>query len=88
MKFYFKHRKLINSQVNRFIKINVDVEVFLFTTSVSVTNQFWLISHRKFSFLNYPSLTKATQPDYGVIKLIIVFKISVSWFLFRRKNNW
>ena len=38
----FKNRKLINSQVNWFIRINVNVEVFSFfsTTAVSVTDQF------------------------------------------------
>ena len=48
----FKNRKLINSQVNWFIRINVNVEVFSFfsTTAVSVTDQFWLISCRKFLF--------------------------------------
>ena len=53
LKFDFKNRKLINLQVNRFIKINVNVEVFFFlSTTVSVTNQFWLISRRKFPFFN------------------------------------
>ena len=48
LKFYFENRKLINGQVNWFIKTNVSVEVFLFffTTTVSVTDQFWLISGR------------------------------------------
>ena len=41
-KFYFKNRKLINGQVNWFIKISANVEVFFFffTTTVSVTDQF------------------------------------------------
>ena len=88
LKFYFKNRKLINGQVNWFIKINVNVEVFFFTTTVSVTDQFWLISHRKFPFFNYTSLPNATEPDFSIINLIIFFKISVIWFLIRRKNNW
>ena len=46
LKFCFKNRKLINGPVNWFIKITVKVEVFFFffTTTVSVTDQFWLIS--------------------------------------------
>ena len=41
LKLYFKNRKLINGQVNWFIKINFNVEVFFFfTTAVSVTDQF------------------------------------------------
>ena len=41
-KFYFKNRKLINGQVNWFIKINVNVPVFLFflTIAVGITDQF------------------------------------------------
>ena len=46
LKFYFKNRNLINGQVNWFIKINVNGEVFFFTSSASVTDQFWLISHQ------------------------------------------
>ena len=73
------------------IKVNVNVEVFFFTTTVSITDQFWLISRSKFPFfpfLNYPSLPSATQLDYGIINLIFFLKISVIWFLFRRKSNW
>ena len=41
LKFYFKKRKLINGQVNWFIKINLNVKVFFFfTTTVSVTDKF------------------------------------------------
>ena len=48
MKLYFKRRKLFNVQFNWFIKINVNVEViFFFTTTASVTDQFWLISRRE-----------------------------------------
>ena len=64
------------------------MEVFFFTTTVSVTDQLWLISRRRCPFFNYPSLPNATQPGYGIINLIFFFKISVIWFLFRRKNNW
>ena len=46
VRFYFKNRKLVNSQVNWFIKIKVNAKVFFFTSTVSVTDQFWLISHR------------------------------------------
>ena len=62
LKFYFKNRKLINGHVNWFIKINVNVEVFFlfFTTTVSVTNQFWLISHR-FDWTNLPYPKPLTQ---------------------------
>ena len=46
-KFYFKNRKLMNGQVNLLLKINVNVEVFFFTTTfVSATDQFWLINDR------------------------------------------
>ena len=42
---YFKNRKLVNGQVNWFVKINASVDVFFFfTANVSVTDQFWLIS--------------------------------------------
>ena len=55
-------------------KINVNVEVLLlFTTTVSVAEQIWLISRRKFPFFNYSSLSNATQPDYGITNLIIFF---------------
>ena len=58
----------MNGQVNWFIKININVEVFFFfTTTVSVPDQFWLISRRKFPFFNYPSLPNATQPYYRII---------------------
>ena len=44
LKFYFKN--LINGQVNWFIKIVLYVEVvFFFTTTVSVTDQFWPIKN-------------------------------------------
>ena len=43
----FKNKKLINGQVNWFIKINFNEEVFFFfTTTFSVTDQFWLTSYR------------------------------------------
>ena len=81
--FCFKNRNLINGQVNWFIKINVNVEVFfIFITTVGVTDQFWLISRVTDWFwlisfdelqLPYPSLPNATQPDYGIINLIYVF---------------
>ena len=79
LKFYFKNRKLINGLINWFIKIYVNMEVFFLftTTTVSVTDQFFLISRRKFPFFSYFSLTNATQPDYGMINLIILFNISV-----------
>ena len=88
LKFYFENRRLINGQVNWLIQINVNVEVFFFTTTVSVTDQLWLITRPKFPFFNYPSLPNATQPDYGIINLIIFLKISVIWVLFRKKSNW
>ena len=44
LKFYFKNGKLINGQVNWLMKINVNVQVFFFTATVSVTDRFWLIS--------------------------------------------
>ena len=34
----------------------------------------------KFSFFNYPSLSNATQPDYGIINLNFFFKIFVVLF--------
>ena len=72
LKLFFKNRKLINGQVNWIIKINLNVEVFFFfNTTFSVTDQFWLISRSKFPFFNYPSIPKATQPDYRIINLII-----------------
>ena len=42
LKFYFQNRKLINGQVNWFIKINVSVEAlfFFFTATVSLTDRF------------------------------------------------
>ena len=39
------------------------------------------------SFFNYPSLPNASQPDYGRINLIILFKVSVILLLIRRKNS-
>ena len=32
------------------------------------------MSHRKSPFFNYPSLPNATQPDYGIINLIIFLR--------------
>ena len=95
LKFYFKKRKLINGHVNWFIKINVNVEVFFFfTTTVSVTDQFWLISGRfnlssavNFPFwLPFPTQNHSTRLWYN--KFDNFFEISVIWFLFRRKYNW
>ena len=44
---HFKNKKLINGQVNWFIKINFNVGLFFFfTTTFSVTDQFWLTSCR------------------------------------------
>ena len=82
LKSYFKNRKLINCQVNWFIKINVNGEVFFFffTTTVSVTDQFWLISRRKFPFFNYPSLPNSTQPDYGITNLIVFLRFPIFGF--------
>ena len=40
LKFYFKNGKLINGQVNWLMKINVNVQVFFFTATVSVTDRF------------------------------------------------
>ena len=40
LKFYFKNRKLINGQVNWFIQTNINVDVFFFATTVSVTISF------------------------------------------------
>ena len=52
----------------------------------------WRMTHFsflfKYPFFNYPSLLKTAQSDYGIKNLIIFFKISIIWFLFRRKTNW
>ena len=73
-KFCFKNRKLINSQVNWFIKINVNAQVFsiFFTTTVSVIDQIWLIN--------------AAQPYYGMINLITFFK-DFRYLVFIREKN-
>ena len=86
LKFYFKNRKLINGQNNWFIKISVNVEVFFFTTTVSVTDQLWLISRRKFPFFNYLSLPNPTQRDYGIINLIIFEDIR--YLIFIQEKKW
>ena len=38
-------------------------------TTVSVTEQFWLISRCKFPFFNDLSVPNTTQPDYGINSL-------------------
>ena len=74
-----KLTKFYTSQVNQkalFIPLKFIIELFFFTTIVSVTDHFWLInrrfgiSRRKFPFFNYPSLPNVTQPDYGIMNLI------------------
>ena len=66
LKFYFQNRKLINGQVNWFIKINVSVEAlfFFFTATVSLTDRFWLIN-RRFDWsaaVDFPFLTTLSYP--------------------------
>ena len=92
LKFYSRNRKFITGQVNWFIKLAVKVEVIFFflTTTVSVTDQLWLISWRKFlstllaAFfkLSFPTQRHSTRLWY--IKSDKFFKISVIWFLFKK----
>ena len=40
----------------------------------------------KFAFFDYPFLPNTAQPDYSIINVILLFKISVIWFLFKEKK--
>ena len=82
LKFYFKNRGLIlflcYSQYNWSV--------------LTDRPPFWLLSHRKFSFFNYPSLPSATQPDYGIINLNFFLRFPLFGFHSREnitdKNFW
>ena len=54
----------MNVHVNWLIKVNVNVEVFFFTTNDIATNQLWLISRRFVwsAAVNFPFLTTFPYP--------------------------